>query len=120
MEREISERLVMAEAKIEAHGKLHEETQDAIRMMADGIKQLAEGEIRREHDHETFKRIFLELERLNTDLKKLEAALENYRLVQVEKELEAYRTMVWKAIGLAALVFVSVVAGHFGIKLIGG
>ena len=110
----------MAEAKIEAHGKLHEETQDAIRMMADGIKQLADGEIRREHDHETFKRIFLEMEKLDAAIKKLEAALEAYRLKQVEKELEAYRSMVWKAFGLAALVFVSFVAGHFGIKLIGG
>lgn len=105
-------RIALAEMKIEQHEKLHAETQDSIRLLSNGVNELVQSAIRREHDDDTFKRIFAELEKQKSEL-------QAYKDKQVEAELNAYKALVWKVAGLAALVISSVVAGHFGAKLLG-
>lgn len=105
-------RITLAELKIEQHEKLHAETQESIRTLSLGVNELVQSAIRREHDDETFKRIFAELEKHRVEL-------QDYKDKQLETELNAYKSLVWKVAGLAALVMASVVAGHFGAKLLG-
>jgi hypothetical protein len=106
------QRITLAELKIEQHEKLHAETQESIRTLSFGVNELVQSAIRREHDDETFKRIFTELEKHRVEL-------QDYKDQQLENELNAYKSLVWKVAGLAALVMASVVAGHFGAKLLG-
>ena len=113
-------RLRLAEQKLETHGKLHEETQNAIKSMAAGIQQLALAETRREQDRETFSRVFAELRLARDEINVVRNSLEEYKDKVLEKELAAYQGIVWKLLGLVSLVIVSAMAGHFGIKLIGG
>lgn len=105
-------RLAVAELKLEHHDRAHEETQAAIKVLSDGIAKLVQAEIRREQDEETFQRIFVALDKLRSEF-------EAYKNRQTEKELAAYRSVVVKAAGLAALVAASVAAGHFGAPLLG-
>lgn len=99
-------RLAIAEMKLEQHDKLHEEVQESIKVLSDGITKLVQAEIRREQDAETIGRIFEEIGQLRDDFQK-------YKDKQTEKELAAYRGIVWKLLGLAALVGASLVAGHW-------
>jgi len=105
-------RLSIAELKIEQHEKLHQETQASIKILTDGITQLIQAEIRREQDEQTFSRLFVEI-------KDLREALQQYKDLQATKELNAYKGIVLKILGLAALVVASMLAGRFGIHLIG-
>lgn len=105
--------------KLEEHGRLHQETQDSIRILTDGINHLVQAEIRREQDKETFTRMAGDIAVVRGDIKALRADFEDYKDKQTEKELAAYRSIVWKVIGLAAVVIASVIAGHFGGKWLG-
>jgi len=105
-------RLTVAEMKLEQHERLHNETSEAIRELTAAITKLVQAEIRREQDEETFKRIFGAIEKVKQDL-------DDYKEKQTEKELSAYRGIVWKILGLAALIAASVIAGHFGSHLLG-
>jgi hypothetical protein len=104
--------LKIAELKIEQHEKLHRETQESIKTLTDGINKLIQAEIRREQDDDTFKRIF-------SEIAELREAHQKFKDQQAEKELAAYKGIVLKFFGLSALIIASMLAGHFGIHLIG-
>lgn len=105
-------RLTIAEMRLAQHDKLHEETQSNLRTLSEGITKLVEAEIRRETDSATFERIF-------AAIKSIERELEDFKNSVAEKELAAYKGVVWKLVGLSALIVASVVAGHFGVHLLG-
>ena len=107
-----ADRLTIAEMKIQQHEKLHEETARTIKSISEGVEALVRAEVRREGDAATFERIFQELKDLRKDF-------EDFKDAQVEKELNAYRGIVWKLLLLAGTVFASVIAGHFGARLLG-
>ena len=107
-----AERLTVAEMKIQQHEKLHEETARMIKSISEGVEAVVRAEVRREGDAQTFERIF-------NALKTLEESFEQYKDQQMEKELAAYRGLVWKGIGLFGLVMASYVAGHLGVRLLG-
>lgn len=114
-----SMRLTLAEEKIKQHDRLHEETQAAIHELTAGVNQLIQAEIRREQDSSTFKRLFNEIEKLRNELDQHGKALQTYKDDQIEKELNAYKGVVWKIAGLVAIIISSVLAGHFGGKWLG-
>lgn len=105
-------RLTIAEMKIQQHEKLHEETTRTIKSISEGVEALVKAEVRREGDAATFERIF-------AAIKRLEGELAAYKDRQTEKELAAYRGVVWKSLSMSALVVASVIAGHFGARLLG-
>ena len=107
-----AERLTVAEMKIQQHEKLHEETAKMIKAISEGVEALVRAEVRREGDADTFNRIF-------QALKTLEDSFEQYKTAQAEKELAAYRGLVWKGIGFVGLISASYVAGHIGVRLLG-
>jgi len=129
-------RLALAEEKLEQHDKLHAETQRSIQVLSDGISKLVQAEIRREQDEGTFKRLFTEIKNLNEEIKnnkerqeekdlestaeinKIRSELQAYKDAQATKELNAYKGVVLKVIGLAALILASVIAGYLGAHLI--
>lgn len=106
-------RLKLAELKLDQHEKLHAGTQEAIRVLTDGINELVQSAIRREHDDETFKRIFVELEKQKTEL-------QAYKDEKLQAELSEYKNAVRKIIGTVALVVTSALATHFITNLLGG
>ena len=110
---ELETRLTLAEDRIVRHQVLHAETQSNIREISGGVAKLVEAEARRGHYEETFSRIFGTLEKLD---QKVQRNLD----AQAEKELAAYRGIVWKVLGLAALLGASMIAGRLGSTLIGG
>ena len=110
---ELETRLTLAEERIARQQVLHAETEANMREISAGVAKLVEAEARRGHYEETFSRIFAMFE-------KLDQKVQRYIDAQAEKELAAYRGVVWKVLGLAALLGASVIAGHFGSTLIGG
>ncbi len=112
-------RLALAEEKLRQHDKMHEDTQAVIRELTAGVNQLVQAEIRREQDDSTFRRLFGEIAALREALEKNSKDLQMYKDAQLTKELDAYRGIVLKAFGIAALVIGSVLAGHFGGKWLG-
>jgi uncharacterized protein (DUF885 family) len=104
-------RLAVAEMKLAHHDRLHEETQESIKILSEGIAKLVQAEIRREQDQKAFERLFGMIAELRRDF-------EEYKDRQTEKELAAYRGIVWKLAGLSALVAASVLAGQLGATLI--
>ena len=112
-------RLKAAEMKIEQHEQLHQEAQDSIRVLRDGITQLVQAEIRREQDKETFKRMADEISETRLELKKLREEYEANKLAEIIKEAAAYKGIVLRLVGLAALVIASLIAGHYGSHLLG-
>lgn len=106
------ERLLKAELKIEQHDKMHEDTQSIIRALTDGINKLVQAEVRREQDEETFSRLFNEIKELREDL-------QSFKEMQATKELNLYKGMVWKSMGMISLVGASLLVGHYGTHLIG-
>lgn len=112
-------RLKVAEMKLEQHDKLHEETQASIRILTDGINKLVQAEVRREQDHETFNRLFVKIDALEKKIQAYADALQAYKDDQSDKELAKYQGIVWKALSLLALVACSILAGHFGGRLLG-
>lgn len=105
-------RLAVAEMKLAAHDRMHEETQVCIKVLSDGISKLVQAEVRREQDEATFRRLFSEIDELSKEF-------QAYKDAQAEKELAAYKGIVLKAFGLASLVIASLLVGHFGAHLIG-
>lgn len=75
-------RLTRAELQLEQHGRMHDETSDALKNIAEAVQKLAQAEVRREQDQETFSRIFKSIEKVRTDF-------EEYKDQQAEKELAA-------------------------------
>jgi predicted nucleic acid-binding Zn-ribbon protein len=123
-------RLAMAELRLKQHDELHKEMQNTMKQLAEGIAQLVQAEARREQDQTTLKRVFEELEGIRKDFsdykmeqvrvrEKQERALQDYKDSQTTKELNAYKGVVIKVVGLALVVMASVVAGHFGGKWLG-
>lgn len=117
-----ADRLTRMEVQIEQHQRMHEETHNALNRLADGMTVMAEGigkiasfqaahESQREDDKETFARAFGEIGEVRKEVKE-------YKERQLEKELAAYRGIVWKVLALVALVIASVIAGHFSAHLI--
>ncbi len=80
-------RLTRAELQLEQHGKMHEETQLALKNIAEAVQKLAQAEVRREQDQETFGRIFKSIEKLRTDF-------EEYKDDQAAKELAAAKAEI--------------------------
>ena len=105
-------RLTRAELQIEHSMRLHSETQETLKSIAEAVQKLAQAEVRREQDQETFGRIFKSIDKLREDF-------EEYKESSSEKELAAYKGIVWKLLAMAALVISSLIAGHFGGKLLG-
>ena len=112
-------RLAVAEMKIEQHERMHQDLQSSIRRLTDGLSELVQAEIRRELDRETFSRISGEIAATRNDLRELRIDFEEHKDAQMEKELAAYKGIVLKLLGLAALIVASVLAGHFGAHLLG-
>lgn len=112
-------RLTIAEMKLAAHDKLHEEAQLSMQVLSDGINQLVKAEIRRENDSATFERMFSAIKKIEDAFASLKDDFEDYKDRVAEKELAAYKSIVWKIIGLAAVVMASVIAGHLGGKWLG-
>ena len=112
-------RLTIAELKLATHEKLHEEAQMSMKLLSEGIAQLVQAEIRRENDSETFKRMFDAIKKIEDSFLSLKDDFEAYKAKVAEKELAAYKTVVWKIAGLAAVVMASVIAGHLGGKWLG-
>ncbi len=112
-------RLAVAEEKIKQHDRLHEETQQAIRQMAEGISKLAEAEVRREQDGNTFARLFKAVDKMQGEIGDLRDSFKSYEAKQVEKELAAYKGMFFRFLGYGATIVASVALGHYGIRLIG-
>ena len=110
---ELETRLTLAEERIARQQVLHAETQANIREISGGVAKLVEAEARRGHYEETFARIF-------GTLGKLDEKVQRNLDAQAEKELAAYRGIVWKVLGLAALLGASMIAGRLGSTLIGG
>ena len=110
---EIETRLTLAEERIARQQVLHAETASSIREISAGVAKLVEAEARRGHYEETFSRLFSMFE-------KLDQKVQSHMDAQAEKELAAYRGIVWKIAGLAALLLTSTIAGRFGATLIGG
>ena len=102
-------RLTLAEERIARHERLHEDTQESVKEIANGVARLVEAEAKRSQYEETFRRLFD-----NQD--KLDARLTAFIERQTDKELQAYRGVVWKVLGLVGLVAASLIAGHFGGK----
>jgi len=111
-------RLAIAEMKLEEHGRLHEETSAAIRELTNAITKLVQAEIRREQDTATFNRIFDEIKKSHEEIVSVKNDFEDYKDKQVEKELAAYRGIVWKVAGLVTMIAVSAIAGAMGVHLI--
>ena len=110
---ELETRLTLAEERIARQQVLHSETEANMREISAGVAKLVEAEARRSHYEETFSRIFNMFE-------KLDQKVQRHIEAQTEKELAAYRGVVWKAAGLVAMLGASMVAGKFGATLIGG
>ena len=102
-------RLSLAEERISRHEKMHEETQESVKEIANGVARLVEAEGRRSQYEETFKRLF-------DGQEKFDVRLTDFIDHQTEKELAAYKGIIWKVAGLAGLVIASLIAGHFGGK----
>ena len=102
-------RLSLAEERISRHEKMHEETQESVKEIANGVARLVEGEGRRSQYEETFKRLF-------DGQEKFDVRLTDFIDHQTEKELAAYKGIIWKIAGLVGLVIASLIAGHFGGK----
>lgn len=105
-------RLAVVEMQLKQHDRMHEETQSSMRILSDGISKLVQAEVRREQDDETFQRLFKEIDELRV-------VFQNYKDIQAEKELAAYKGIVLRIAGLSALIIASVLAGHFGTRLLG-
>lgn len=110
---ELETRLTLAEERIARQQVLHAETEASMREISAGVAKLVEAEARRGHYEETFARIFAVFE-------KLDQKVQRHIDAQAEKELAAYRGVVWKVVGLAGLLGASMIAGRFGSTLIGG
>ena len=104
--------------RIDQHEKLHEETQANLRLLSDGINALVQAEVRREGDEKTFERIFTAIKEVQKDVTELRRDFEGYKDSVAEKELAAYKGVVWKVTGLIGLATVSIIVGHFGGKLL--
>ena len=102
-------RLSLAEERISRHEKMHEETQESVKEIANGVARLVEAEGRRSQYEETFKRLF-------DGQEKFDVRLTEFIERQNEKELAAYKGIIWKIAGLVGLVIASLIAGHFGGK----
>ena len=102
-------RLSLAEERISRHEKMHEETQESVKEIANGVARLVEAEGRRSQYEETFKRLF-------DGQEKFDVRLTDFIDHQTAKELAAYKGIIWKIAGLAGLVIASLIAGHFGGK----
>jgi uncharacterized membrane protein YccC len=83
-------RLALAEQKLQQHDRMHNETQEAIKTLTEGISQLVKAEIRREQDDEIFNRIFGEI----AELKKKQ---QEHKDMLAAKELESTRQLVNEA-----------------------
>lgn len=103
--------LALVKMRLDQHDRQHEEVQESIKGLADGVKKLVEAEIRRENDGETFKRIFEEIEKIKTEI-------QTYRQQQIEKELKRYQGLIYRILGYGGLILASLIAGHFGASLI--
>ena len=101
----------LVKMRLDQHDRLHKEFQDSIKGLADGVKRLVEAEIRREQDGEAFKRIFDEIE-------KLQKEFADYKESQTQKELDRYQGFIYRAVGYAALILASLIAGRFGAHLL--
>jgi hypothetical protein len=112
-------RLTIAELKLAAHDKLHEEAQMSMKILSDGISQLVQAEIRRENDSATFERMFAAIKKIEDSFSDLKEDFDDYKQKISDKELADYKSIVWKVIGLAAVVMASVIAGHLGGKWLG-
>ena len=112
-------RLAVAEEKIRHHDKLHEETQQAIRQMAEGISELAKANVRREQDVNTFTRLFDAVGKVQGEVSKLKESFETYEAKQVKNELDAYKGIIFKFVGYGVTIVASVALGHYGIRFIG-
>ena len=112
-------RITKVETRLDFHDQRHEDIQAAIQVLAKGIDELVRAEARRQGDKETFDRIFASAQQIETSVDKLRKEFEEYKGKLAEKELDAYKTVVWKVAGLAAIVIASVIAGHLGGKWLG-
>ena len=105
-------RLSKAEYRLDTHEK-------HLQHLIEGVDALVKAEVRRENDKETFGRIFDVIKIAQDDIATLKRGFEEYKKDQAEKELVAYKTVVWKVVGMGMLVAASVFVGHFGAHLLG-
>ena len=112
-------RMTKVETRLDFHDQRHEDIQSAIQILTKGIDELVRAEARRQGDKETFDRIFSSVKKSEDSVDKLREEFEEYKNELAEKELAAYKAVVWKVVGLAAIVIASVIAGHLGGKWLG-
>ena len=91
----------------------------SMKILSDGISQLVQAEIRRENDGATFERMSAAIKKIEDSFSELKEDFEDYKQKISDKELADYKSIVWKVIGLAAVVMASVIAGHLGGKWLG-
>ena len=111
--------MTKVETRLDFHDQRHEDIQSAIQILTKGIDELVRAEARRQGDKETFDRIFSSVKKIEDSVDKLREEFEEYKNELAEKELAAYKAVVWKVAGLAAIVIASVIAGHLGGKWLG-
>lgn len=76
---ETEKRLAKVESLIDTHDRTLIQLQESLKEMADGIRKLAEAEIRREQDQSTFRRLFSEQSALRKDMQSLEESLNSFK-----------------------------------------
>ena len=103
-------RLTRAELQIEQHERMHTETQEALKSIAEAVQKLVQAEIRREQDQETFGRIFTEIKQLRKDFEEYkdkqtekEIAAAKAELIDQNKHIWDVRSAVFSAIGMLIL-----------------
>ena len=112
-------RLTKAEMRLDFHDQRHDDIQSSIQVLTKGIDELVKAEARRQGDKETFERMFNSIQKIEDSVDKLRQEFDEYKSEMAAKELDAYKAVVWKVIGLAAIVIASVITGHLGGKWLG-
>lgn len=102
---------------------MHQDTQEAIRSMADGIQKLAQAEVRREQDQETFGRIFTEIKTLRTDFEEYKDKQSEKELAATKAELADQNKHIWDvrsaALSAVGMILLWIVAEKLGIHIPG-
>lgn len=113
--------LAIMKTRLDQHDKIHEETQGAIKSMAEGIQKLAQAEVRREQDQETFGRIFEEIKSLRTDFEAYKETQSAKELADAKAELASQSKHIWDVRSIiltaVAMLILWIIAEKLGIHI---
>jgi hypothetical protein len=83
----------------------------SIETMAEGIQQLVIAEAKRENDKEIFDRLFDSIKQLREYSYAIDKKITDYISAQNEEDLNQYKTLLFKILGLIGLVLASGLSG---------